>query len=74
MENLKMTTMEKRNLILDAPNDAYNRLINTPHKYHLFNKLEAKKAVKVLPKTPTTKDFTLLTKTVLYDLLLMDKI
>ena len=69
-----MTTTQKRNLIFEAPNDAYYKLIDTRTKYDEFKKVEAKKAVKVLPKTPTTKDFTLLTKTVLYDLLLMDKI
>lgn len=69
-----MTKTEKRNLIFDAPNDAYYKLIDTRAKYNEFKKVEAKKAAKVLPKTPTTKDFSILTKTVLYDLLLMDKI
>lgn len=69
-----MTTTEKRNLIFEAPNDAYYKLIDTRAKYNEFKKVEAKKSAKVLPKTPTTKDFSILTKTVLYDLLLMDKI
>jgi len=69
-----VTKTEKRNLIFDAPNDAYYKLIDTRAKYNEFKKVEAKKAAKVLPKTPTTKDFSILTKTVLYDLLLMDKI
>ena len=69
-----MTKTEKRNLIFDAPKDAYYKLIDTRAKYNEFKKVEAKKAAKVLPKTPTTKDFSILTKTVLYDLLLMDKI
>lgn len=69
-----MTKTEKRNLIFDAPNDAYYKLIDTRAKYNEFKKVEAKKSAKVLPKTPTTKDFSILTKTVLYDLLLMDKI
>ena len=69
-----MTTIQKRNLIFDAPNDAYYKLIDTRAKYNEFKKVEAKKSAKVLPKTPTTKDFSILTKTVLYDLLLMDKI
>jgi hypothetical protein len=69
-----VTKTEKRNLIFDAPNDAYYKLIDTRAKYNEFKKVEAKKSAKVLPKTPTTKDFSILTKTVLYDLLLMDKI
>lgn len=69
-----MTTTQKRNLIFEAPNDAYYKLIDTRTKYNEFIKVSDLKAPNILPKTPTTKDFTLLTKTVLYDLLLMDKI
>jgi hypothetical protein len=69
-----VTTTEKRNLIFEAPNDAYCKLIDTPAKYNEFIKVSDLKAATILPKTPTTKDFSILTKTVLYDLLLMDKI
>jgi hypothetical protein len=64
-----MTNGQKLKLILKEPQNAYYQLINTREKYDKFKRVEKCK-YKDLPKTPTTKDFIILTKTVLYDMLL----
>jgi hypothetical protein len=68
-----MTNGQKLKLILKEPQNAYYQLINTREKYDQFKRVEKCK-YKDLPKTPTTKDFITLTKTVLYDLLLTENI
>ena len=68
-----MKNGQKLKLILKEPQNAYYQLINTREKYDQFKRVEKCK-YKALPKTPTTKDFITLTKTVLYDLLLTENI
>jgi hypothetical protein len=68
-----MTNGQKLKLILKEPQNAYYKLINTREKYDQFKRVEKCK-YKDLPKTPTTKDFITLTKTVLYDMLLTESI
>lgn len=68
-----MNNGQKLKLILNEPQIAYYKLINTREKYDKYKRVEKCK-YKDLPKTPTTKDFITLTKTVLYDLLITENI
>ena len=66
-----MNNGDKLKLILKEPQIAYYKLINTPEKYDKYKRVE-KKFLSI--KTTTTKDFIILTKTVLYDMLLTESI
>ena len=66
-----MNNGDKLKLILKEPQIAYYKLINTPEKYDKYKRVE-KKILSI--KTTTTKDFLILTKTVLYDMLLTENI